>query len=333
MIDSDQIEQRLSGLFSKRGYADYTVEALEQLTGGSASQTWRFNLVCAGLPTCAILRTASPGELSDLGINKTLEAAVQSHAVACGVKAPRILAVLQPCDELGEGFVMEYIKGEAIPQKILRKAEYRQALPKMAEQCGQLLADIHAVPVEGLGGLPNLSVVPQLAHLEAMYKGLGELVPIFDFAFHYLKKNIPRCDRQTLIHGDFRNGNFLVDETGIVSILDWELAHLGDPMEDLGWLCVNSWRFGNSDKPVGGFGQRRDLYRAYREASGLEVDEAAVHFWEMVGVLKWGVICLYQASVYLSGADRSVNRAAIGRRVSETELDLLALLSHITAEV
>ena len=108
-------------------------------------------------------------------------------------------------------------------------------------------------------------------------------------------------------------------------MLDWELAHLGDPMEDLGWLCVKAWRFGASP-PVGGFGEYDDLFGAYAAAAGVKVDPEAVHWWEVLGTLKWGVMCIMQASTHLNGFSRSVELAAIGRRVCENEYDLLELL-------
>ena len=94
-----------------------------------------------------------------------------------------------------------------------------------------------------------------------------------------------------LVHGDYRTGNYLADETGVTAILDWEGAHLGDPVEDLGWVCVKSWRFGSVDKPAGGFGSREELWAAYERAGGGEVDPARAHWWEVFGTVRWGIIC------------------------------------------
>ncbi|GAB3280774.1 phosphotransferase family protein [Parahaliea aestuarii] len=325
-MDKTTVQERLGTALSRSVSEDFRVDGLRLLTGGSAAQTWRFTLHRDSGAEDFILRLAHGGEPFEMGIDKRMEAAVQSHAVAHGVLAPDIILVIEPEDQLGEGFVMKLVEGETIPQKILRQERFANARPRMAAQSGRLLADIHRVPVAELDFLPDLSVAPQLAALERFYASFGEPVPLFDFTFRWLQRRMPAAARKTLVHADFRNGNLMVDESGIVSILDWELAHLGDPMEDLGWLCVNSWRFGNRELPVGGFGSREDLYRGYREAGG-ELDEDAVFFWEVLGVLKWGLICLYQTGVHLKGIDRSVNRAAIGRRVSETEIDLLSLLS------
>ena len=117
----------------------------------------------------------------------------------------------------------------------------------------------------------------------------------------------------------------MVGPDGLRAVLDWELAHLGDPIEDLGWFCVRAWRFGSTD-PAGGFGSRDELLAAYEAAGGGAVDPAELHWWEVLGTLKWGVICVMQATAHLTGLSRSVELAAIGRRVCETEHDLLELL-------
>jgi aminoglycoside phosphotransferase (APT) family kinase protein len=129
-----------------------------------------------------------------------------------------------------------------------------------------------------------------------------------------------------LVHGDYRTGNYLADESGVTAILDWEGAHLGDPVEDLGWLCVKSWRFGAVDKPAGGFGSREALWAAYERAGGGKVDPARAHWWEVFGTVRWGIICHNQAFRHLSGSIKSMELASIGRRAVETEVDLLQLL-------
>jgi aminoglycoside phosphotransferase (APT) family kinase protein len=127
------------------------------------------------------------------------------------------------------------------------------------------------------------------------------------------------------VHGDFRNGNLIFDQTGVAAVLDWELAHVGDPMEDLGWICVNSWRFGFIDKPVGGFGSFEDLAAGYEAGGGAPVDRGAARWWEVFGTIRWGAMCAAMTASF-RGADPSVERAMIARRTSETEIDLLRLL-------
>ena len=175
--------------------------------------------------------------------------------------------------------------------------------------------------------LQKMSAQEQIQQFQQIYLAFGEDLPVFDLAFRWLSDRAPTGGELRLVHGDFRNGNFIVGPEGIRAVLDWELAHLGDPMEDLGWLCVASWRFGHLDQPVGGFGQREELYAGYESAGGRKIEPDEVHFWEVLGTLKWGIMCLIQGFTHLSGAKRSVELAAIGRRPSETEIDLLNLLT------
>jgi aminoglycoside phosphotransferase (APT) family kinase protein len=194
----------------------------------------------------------------------------------------------------------------------------------MARQCGEILAKIHAIPVAAVPGLPTDDALEKYA---GVYKMFGEPHPTFDLALKFLRERRPVTDRQTVVHGDFRNGNLIVGPEGVRSVLDWELSHVGDPVEDLGWLCANAWRFGG-DLPVGGFGTYDDLIAGYESVSGVTVDREALNWWETVANFTWGVICIAQANTHRSGASRSVELAAIGRRVCETEWDLLGNLEQ-----
>jgi len=246
------------------------------------------------------------------------EAALLRAARDAGVPVPRIVA------EDDEHLVVERIEGETIPRKLLRDEEYSAALPKLAVQCGEALAAIHSIPVDAVPGLN--AEVDAVATWRAMLDGFGQPHPTFELALRWLDDQRPPTTGATVVHGDFRNGNLIVGPDGLRAVLDWELAHVGDPMEDLGWLCVKSWRFG-VDRPVGGFGEREDLYGAYERVSGRAVDPDVVRWWEVLGTLKWGIMCIAQAFTHLSGTVRSVELATIGRRVCENEWDLLELIA------
>src|SRR5690606_2244787 len=140
---------------------------------------------------------------------------------------------------------------------------------------------------------------PQLQQLEALYRSFDQPQPVFEFGLRWLRQNAPDPMPLVLVHGDFRNGNFVVNENGIAAVLDWELAHLGDPAEDLGWLCVRSWRFGKPENEVGGFGSLDDLLRAYEQNGGVPLDPQRVRYWQAFGTLRWGIICLFQVFSHL----------------------------------
>jgi aminoglycoside phosphotransferase (APT) family kinase protein len=300
-----------------------------RLSGGASQETWSFDIVHPDGNIGAILRRApqgygaAPARAAGLGA----EAVLMQLAYGAGVPSPRVLHVLQPQDDLGTGFIMERVEGETIPRKILRDDRFAQARPKLAHQLGKVLAGIHGLDLARLPELRRMTATKEIAELERDYRNFDWPRPVFELALRWLRDRDPGASEQvTLVHGDFRHGNLIIGPDGVRAVLDWELAHLGDPMEDLGWICVNSWRFGEIDKPVGGLGSREELFAGY-EAAGRRVDPERVKFWEVMGTLRWGVMCCGMMQRFRIGPEHSVERAMIGRRSSETEIDLLRLLA------
>jgi len=306
------------------------VRDLRRLSGGASQETWSFAIETTAAPVRLILRRA-PGGREHGGLPASIPLATEAKliqlAAVAGTPVPRVIRVLVPTDGAGPGFVMEHVDGETIPRKILRDPEFATARPQLATQCGAVLARIHSIDVGHIPELRPQSARDQVAQYRGIYDAFDDPRPVFELAFRWLEDNLPAAVEPRVVHGDFRNGNLIVGADGLRAVLDWELAHVGDPCADLGWICVASWRFGEIDAPVGGFGQREDLFAAYEAGGGGPVDPARVRFWEVFGTLKWGVICMMMYGAYASGLDRSVERAAIGRRVSETEIDLLELLA------
>jgi aminoglycoside phosphotransferase (APT) family kinase protein len=300
-----------------------------KLSGGASQETWSFDIVHPDGNIGAILRRAPQGygaaPTRAAGLNA--EATLMQLAYDAGLPSPRVMHVLQPQDELGTGFIMARVEGETIARKILRDDQFAQARPKLARQLGQVLAGIHGLALAQLPELRRMTATREIAELERDYRSFDWPRPVFELALRWLRDRDPGPPQQvTLVHGDFRHGNLIIGPDGVRAVLDWELAHTGDPMEDLGWICVNSWRFGEIDKPVGGFGSREELFAGY-EAAGHSVDPDRVKFWEVMGTLRWGVMCCGMMQRFRLGPDHSMERAMIGRRSSETEIDLLRLLS------
>jgi aminoglycoside phosphotransferase (APT) family kinase protein len=298
------------------------VEGLARVAGGSSRETWSFTARRADEPraTRYVLRRDPPGSPTS-GV--ALEAGLLAAAARAGVPVPGLVAAGDAGDGLGAAYVvMEFVDGETIPRRILRDEALASARTRMAAQCGEILAAVHAIPASEV---PGLAGGDQLESLRGLLDHLGQPHPAFELGLRWLAATRPARTDETVVHGDFRNGNLIVDGHGVRAVLDWELAHLGDPIEDLGWLCVRAWRFG-SPLPVGGFGTVDDLVGAYERASGRHVDRDVLHWWEVLGTLRWGVICIVQAMTHLSGVVRSVDLAAIGRRVCEVEWDLLEAL-------
>ena len=301
-----------------------------RLSGGASQETWAVDAEVGEARVPLILRRRPGGaapETGGMAIGLELEARLLELAGKGGVPVPEVRCVLAPEDGLGSGYLMERLAGETIPRRILRDDAYADARPRLARQCGGILARIHAIPTDALPALPEAPAAVQWKLYRDVYDGTGRPHPVFELAFRWIHEHLPDPLPPALVHGDFRNGNLMIDAAGVRGVLDWEIAHTGDPHEDLGWLCVNSWRFGNIDLPVGGFGTREELFAGYEAAGGRAVDPARVHFWEVMGSLKWGIMCMMMLGVFERGVDRSVERAAIGRRASEAEIDLLALLA------
>jgi aminoglycoside phosphotransferase (APT) family kinase protein len=296
------------------------VTGLRRLSGGASRETWAFDAGDRPL----ILQRERSGSRRSAGM--ATEAALLRAAAAQGVPVGAVVATAADAADsadLGASWmVVERVEGETIARKILRDDEFAAARPRLARQCGEALAGIHRIDPAGIGGLAGGD---QVSQLRAVLDAAGEPHPAFELGFRWLEQNRPPAVAPAVVHGDFRNGNIIVGPDGLRAVLDWELAHVGDPLEDLGWLCVRAWRFGVRPR-VGGFGTLDDLVGAYEAASGATVDRDALAWWEVLGTLRWGIICVMQAATHLTGVARSVELAAIGRRVCEAEHDLLLVL-------
>ncbi len=299
-----------------------TVANLRRLSGGASKETVAFDACQNGKRERLILRRAShAGSGASLSLDE--EAVLLEALSDTAIPVPTLRHRLQSSEQ-GSGFIMARIEGETIARKILRDPRYRRARREMTGQCAEILAKIHQLTPENMPPLPVSGAREEARKYREIHDAIGHPRPVMALAFRWLEENMPEETPPRLVHGDFRNGNFIVGEEGIRAVLDWELAHFGDPLEDLGWLCGASWRFGVMEKIVGGFGDLPSLIASYERARGEMVDRKRLDFWRLLGTLKWGVICAMMAAFNESGA---LEQAAIGRRVSETEINLLNLLA------
>ncbi|KUH83040.1 MULTISPECIES: phosphotransferase family protein [unclassified Mycobacterium] len=299
---------------------DVAIENLRALTGGASRTTWAFDAVTSNAARALILRTGPP---DDVHASMELEALVQQRAAAAGAPVPHILAADNSPAALGNPYLIcEAIGGETIVRRIHRALD-DTGRERLLHQCARALAAIHRADHEGAG----LSDSDQLAEWQDRLDEMGDTTATFEWAFRWLAAHRPPPSRQVLVHGDFRMGNLIVDDSGLAAVLDWELVHLGERYEDLAWFCIRAWRFGAPEElGAGGLGSVETFLCAYESASGETLDRDAFRWWLTVATLRWGVICRFQAERHLSGQNESVELAAIGRRVSETEWDVLDLL-------
>jgi Ser/Thr protein kinase RdoA (MazF antagonist) len=218
---------------------------------------------------------------------------------------------------------MGCVPGETLARRILRDDEFAEARVALVGQLGAFLAGLHAIDPADVEGLDEID---ELDRYWASYRSVPDRSPTFEKAYDWLVANRPPRSATTVVHGDLRMGNVIVDATALAAVIDWELVHVGDPVEDLAWLCVKAWRFG-LPLEVGGVGTVDELIAAYEAAGGRTVDRDAFHWWLVQKTLQWGIGCMGQAWVHLSGVVRSHELAAIGRRVAEQEWDLIELLA------
>jgi aminoglycoside phosphotransferase (APT) family kinase protein len=307
------------------------VRDLARLTGGATKLTWSFDAVVGGETLALILQQTPAEALGGLEprayrVHGALEAALLAAARRAGVPAPHVRFALTPDDSLGEGTVTDRVDGETLGRKINTDPALAAVRPALAAQCGAILAAIHRIDATGLDFLARQTAREQLA----VYRGIADAcehpLPAVELGLRWVAENLPAAPRSCVVHGDFRNGNLIVGEDGVRCVLDWELAQIGDPMLDLGWLCVKTWRFGGPH-PVGGFGHRDELFGAYERAGGGPVEPSHVRFWEAFGCIRWAIMCMHKGLGELAGARRSVEAVAIGRRIEEPLLDFLDLIT------
>ncbi|MFN8052710.1 MAG: phosphotransferase family protein [Acidimicrobiales bacterium] len=310
------------------------VDALTRLSGGASRETWSFRL--DGRPLIVQRRRTALTELgADAAEAGAVEADLLAAAAASGVPVPVVVDHGDGDDGFGAPWlVSEHVEGESLPRRLLGDEAFAAVRGRLAFECGAALARIHSIdPAPFVGRLPEHEPVGMLYDVLDL---CGAAEPALELGLRWLRNNPPAPRPQVVVHGDFRTGNLLVRpdadaRPGLAAVLDWELAHLGAPAEDLGWFCARAWRFG-SPLPAGGVGSVDDLLAGYHSvahagAAAITVEE--VRWWELLATLRWGVICVMQAQAHLGGVTRSVELATIGRRTCEAEFDALTLLDEL----
>ncbi|HEY2160068.1 MAG TPA: phosphotransferase family protein [Solirubrobacteraceae bacterium] len=293
------------------------VTDLRRLSAGASRETWSFAMP----DRSGRILQRLPRGASRAGVE--LEAAALRAAFDAGVPVARVYASFDAGSPLGmPALVLEQVEGEALPPRLRRDSRYALALEGLAAECGRILARLHSIPLDRL---PSLSMPDPLERCREVLDELDERHPAFELVLRRLELTRPEPRPHTLVHGDFRLGNLLIGEHGTTAVLDWELVHRGDPLEDLGWLCVPAWRFGG-ELPVAGVGGYESLLDAYRSAGGGQVEVQELRWWQVAGTVWWGVLCHVQAARHLKRQTRSVELASIGRRACEQEWDALATL-------
>ncbi len=304
----------------------------ELLSGGAIQENWGFRARFFGGPYDGehdlVLRTdASTGVPSSLGRDE--EFTVLQAVFEAGISVPEPLWSSADPEVIGKPFfVMRRVAGTAQGRQITADPALQAALPALAARLGTELARIQRVrpPHPELGFLPAIGAEEHIASFRAYLDDHPQPRPVIEWAARWLETHLPERAAPVLCHRDFRTGNYMLDGTDLTGILDWEFAGWGDPDEDIGWFCCKGWRFARLDREAGGIAARTPFYQAYEAASGRRLDPERVRFWEVLANVRWAVIALQQSDRVLLGGARDLSTAIIGRRATESELELLILL-------
>jgi len=302
--DIDTVREALTGAGQR---CDGELE-LRPLPGGASRDIW---LVACGKHRW-VLRRDPVGEIAQT--SRQAEFAVQLAAYEAGVPVPRpiVFGVFGT-----PGMLMDFVEGEAIPRRVLRSAP-----AGVVREIGAALRALRGVDAAAFGDPPQDSCAAAVDGVRAELDAAGDALPALELGLRWLTLNRPPPTAAGVVHGDLRLGNFIIGEDGLRAIVDWEFWHLGDPVEDLAWVCARPWRFGRDDRPAAGLSSVEELL----DGLGLEVDRARLRWWDVISQAKWGAYCAHQAALRRAGAHESLERTVLARRVAEAEWDLLELI-------
>ena len=284
------------------------------LAGGASKEAWAVDTADGRE---LLVRRAAGGVIHEGTLSLRDEFEVLVAAREAGVKVPEPIAYLGEV-EGREAFVMERVHGETIGRRIVKSPP-----PALSDEMADELAKIHSIPVERLPFLRDADP------FEIFYEELDSIEephPAIELGLVWTRERIPLERPRVIGHGDFRLGNLVVDEAGLVSVLDWEFSHVSDPAEDVAWPLVRAWRFGRDELRMGGIGEVEPYVDRYAELTGREIPLDELYAWEVLGNCKWAIGALRQGRRHLRGEDRSVEFAILGRLAAEMEYEILDLM-------
>lgn len=339
-----QLREALAEWVSQAVGAEVIITRMIPLAGGASRQSWSVDLTIRdGAEAGAyqlVLRRDLRSEMQPNALTRRQEFELLQLAHRAGVRVPRPrwFGQLVDQDQNQRPFLlMDRIEGESIGARVVRLPELATARSRLSAQMGEQLARIHALAPEPpwLPRPPDKTVPADwmLRRLRHLAEEIQIVNPAYELALRWLEANQPKAYRTVLVHGDFRIGNMIINDQGLLGVIDWEFSHVGDPAEDLAWPGLRDWRFGQDALGFGGVGQRADFYAAYQAAGGGPVDLEAVGYWEILGNLRWAIGCLSQARRHLSGDDLSIELASLGRRAAEMELEFLRLIEQAESRI
>ncbi len=335
-IDEAARQRLIAFIGQATGAESVEIVELSALSGGAIQENWGLTVALEGglkpgQHRWVLRKDAASGVAVSLGRRE--EFALLRAAQEAGVTVPTPLFLCEDSAVLGTPFyIMDRIDGVALGPKVVKDTSLGGDREALTAQLGRELARIHSIapPHPDLAFLDQAEGHPALrdiARYRAYLDEMGELRPALEWGLAWCAEHLSAQQGTVLVHQDFRSGNFMLDESGLTGILDWEFCAWGDPMSDLGWFCAQCWRFGRPDLEAGGIGEREIFYQGYEQESGRNVDREAVAFWEVMAHLRWAVIALQQGHRHIAGQQASLELALTGRMAAQLELAVLDMTS------
>jgi aminoglycoside phosphotransferase (APT) family kinase protein len=336
MSPASEVFSRLAAFLELQTNQDIQIQNIIPLAGGASRESWKIDALIAGKPQEFVLRKDLPTTMNKDALTRAQEYHLMKFAYEHGIRVARVRWLCEDETILGTPlFIMDYVEGTSIGRKVMTQPNLAQARQVLPQQMAEQLARIHALEISQNPEFDFLQrpvdETPAQFSVRSTYVLIDQLQihnPALEFALRWCDLHQPISERITFLHGDFRIGNLLIDERGLAAVIDWEFAHIGDPAEEIGYLCMRDWRFGGIEHAAG-LASRADFLNFYKEASGFSIDPALADWWEIMGNIRWAVICLSQAERHLSGESPSVELASLGRRSSEMQLEALRLIERI----
>lgn len=331
-LNPQEVLARLAAYLSEQIGSAVSIEDAHPLSGGASRDTWSFRARFDGGEQTFVIRRDLPTQMFEAALTRAQEYHLMAQAQWAGVRVAPVRYLCEDPAVLGSPFfIMEYMPGISIGPKVMHAPELAAARAQLPQQMAEQLACIHTIDAAPLPFLPRPR--PGLTPAEEVVRQCYEILdalsvdnPVWEWTLRWSERHAPQAEHLSFVHGDFRIGNLLVTEQGLSAVIDWEFGHIGDPDEELGYLCMRDWRFGNGHLRAAGLSDRESFLRAYEAASGRAVDRRAVDWWEIMGNIRWGIICMSQAQRHLSGEEPSVELASLGRRSAEMQLEALRLI-------
>jgi aminoglycoside phosphotransferase (APT) family kinase protein len=246
-----------------------------------------------------------------------------------GVPGPRALWLDEEGAATGRPlYVVEMLSGE-VPSTWTSHSFFTRedARRSAARELMEIAAALHAAPLsiapKDLRGSATRNPVSEIDHWQAIYRDeCLEPVPVLDWGFAWVYANTDKIsERISVVHGDFRTGNYMLRDGRIIALLDWEEAHIGDPVQDLAHCALRLFR--GRTRQASGLVQLADLLAFYEDAAGWDVPREAFHFWCVYEAVYTAVTMHRANSIFASGATHDVRYAAFGCQTHHTHRDVI----------